>query len=95
MAREYRAQLLSGSPGRWMLYVALRHAPAPWPAHSFRQTELPTFTQRAQALNLLGFEPVPGAVWEWAEYNTDPADPSSPVWLLACVRVRSREGADA
>ncbi|WP_246113574.1 DUF6303 family protein [Streptomyces montanus] len=87
---------MSLNGGRWLLFVALRGTPVAWPEHSFEQPDhLPTFTERTQALSALGFEPVPGAEWLWTEFSADPADPASPVRLLAYVRVRSREEATA
>jgi hypothetical protein len=95
MARELRAQL-SASQGGWRLYVVVRGSLEPWPEHSFGPGErVPTFTERAQALTALGFVQAPAAEWEWTEFSTDPADPASPVWLLASVLVRSRQEAAA
>jgi hypothetical protein len=93
MAQEFTAQV-SMSKGRWRLYVALLNAgAAPWPEFSFERAEpVPTFTERADALSVLGYEPIPGAEWRWTEYSDDPDDPSSPVVLIAAIRVRSRTG---
>ena len=95
MAREFRAHL-SASTGGWRLYVVVPGSVDPWPEYSFGSGErVPTFTQRAQAFKALGFVQAPETVWEWTEFSTDPADPASPVWLLACVLVRSRQEAVA
>ncbi|MEH0526904.1 DUF6303 family protein [Streptomyces stelliscabiei] len=91
MAQELRAQLSASSSG-WRLFVAVRGSVDPWPEYSFGPGErVPTFTQRARALTALGFVQAPAAVWEWTEFSTDPADPSSPVWLLASTWVDSRQ----
>ncbi|MEU5278375.1 DUF6303 family protein [Streptomyces asoensis] len=94
MARELRAQL-SASQGGWRLFVVVRGSLDGWPEFSFGSGErVPTFTERAQALKALGFVQAPAAEWEWTEFSTDPADPASPVWLLASTWVDSRaEGA--
>ncbi|MFJ8082034.1 DUF6303 family protein [Streptomyces sp. NPDC096205] len=95
MAREFTAQM-SVSKGRWRLYVALLNTTEPWPEFSFeRPAPVPTFTERVNALSVLGFEPVPDAEWEWTEYSADDEDPASPVTLLGSVQVRSRTGAGA
>ncbi|MFF4555379.1 DUF6303 family protein [Streptomyces sp. NPDC001422] len=100
MEREFTRSMahLSLNGGRWLLFVALRGAPgaSEWPEHSFDEPgRLPTFTERVQALSVLGFEPVPGAVWEWTEFATDPADPASPVHPLGYIWVGSRQEAAA
>ncbi|GAA5705958.1 hypothetical protein AQJ43_04620 [Streptomyces avermitilis] len=95
MARELRAQL-SASRGGWRLYVVVRGSVEPWLEHCFGPGDrLLTFTERARALTALGFVQAPAAEWEWTEFSTDPADPASPVWLLASVLVRSRQEAAA
>lgn len=92
MGREFTAQM-SERGGRWCLYVILRGRVGEWPHHWFiGGGPVPTFTQRADALAVLGFEAVPGALWEWAEGSADPDDPASPIVLIAAVRVRSRAG---
>ncbi|KKD09718.1 hypothetical protein TN53_01385 [Streptomyces sp. WM6386] len=74
----------------WRLYVVLMDTTDPWPEFGFdRAAPVPTFTERVNALSVLGFEPVPGAEWEWTEYSADPDDPSTAVTLLAAMRVRS------
>ncbi|MEU1407543.1 DUF6303 family protein [Streptomyces sp. NPDC005728] len=90
MAKEYRALLSQGQAG-WRLYVMVRGAGVPWPEHGFGPGEqVPTFTERAEALTGLGFVQAPGAEWEWTEFSADPDDPASPVWLLASTWVDSR-----
>ncbi|MGW8378439.1 DUF6303 family protein [Streptomyces sp. ODS28] len=92
MAEEFAAQM-SMIRGRWRLYVALLNTTARWPEHSFERTApVPTFTERVNALNMLGFEPVADAEWEWTEYSETPGDPASAVCLIAATRVRSRSG---
>jgi uncharacterized protein DUF6303 len=93
MTGEFTAQM-SHSGGRWCLYVIQRGRAGGWPQHWFTDGgPIPTFTQRADALTALGFETVPGVLWEWVEASADPADPSSRILLFACIRVRSRTGA--
>lgn len=95
MARELRAQL-SMSQGGWRLYVVVHGSFDPWPEYGFGPGErVPTFTERAQALKALGFVQAPATEWEWTEFSADPADPASPVFLLAAVWVRSRAEAAA
>jgi hypothetical protein len=95
MAREFTAQM-SVFKGRWRLYVVLLNTTDPWPEFSFeRAAPVPTFTERGDALSVLGYEPVADAEWEWTEYSADLDDPASPVTLLASVQVRSRTGAVA
>ena len=93
MSPEFTAQMSERS-GRWCLYVILRGSVGEWPQRLFtKDGPVPTFTQRADTLAALGFEAVPGALWEWIEDSQDPDDPASPVVLIAAVRVRSRTGA--
>lgn len=93
-ARVFTAQM-SVFKGRWRLYVVLLNT-AEWPEYSFGRAEpVPTFTERDEALSVLGFEPVPGAGWEWTEYSEILDAPSSPVCLLAAIRVRSWAGVGA
>ncbi|MFI0812750.1 DUF6303 family protein [Streptomyces echinatus] len=95
MEREFTAQM-SMRAGRWRLYVVLLNTTQRWPEHSFNRTHpVPTFTERAEALSVLGFEPVPGAEWEWTEDRETLDDPASPVILIAALRVRSWTGAGA
>jgi hypothetical protein len=96
MTREFTAQM-SVFKGRWRLYVVLLNADVtPWPEFSFdRAAPVPTLTERADALSVLGFEPVPGSEWRWTEDSEIPDDPTSPVLLIAAVRVRSWTGARA
>ncbi|MGX5188308.1 DUF6303 family protein [Streptomyces avermitilis] len=94
-AQTFTAQM-SVSKGQWRLYVVLLNTTDAWPEFTFAGSlAVPTFTQRADALSVLGFEPVPGAEWEWTEYSKDPDDPSTAVTLLAAVRVCSWTGAIA
>ncbi|MFE7278074.1 DUF6303 family protein [Streptomyces sp. NPDC057623] len=95
MAGEFTAQM-SVFKGRWRLYVVLLNTTDPWPEFSFdRAAPVPTFTERVNALSVLGFEPVPGAGWQWTEDTEIPFDPASPVVLIAGIQVRSWTGADA
>ncbi|MEU9323808.1 DUF6303 family protein [Streptomyces canus] len=79
--------------GGWRLYVVLLNTTDVWPEFTFAGSlAVPTFTQRADALSVLGFEPGPGAEWAWTEDSETHGDPASPVVLIATVQVRSREG---
>lgn len=89
-AQTFTAQMANNG-GRWRLYVALLNTSEAWPGYAFgRALPVPTFTERMNALTVLGFEPVPGAEWEWIESTQVPDDPVSPVILIASLRVRSR-----
>ncbi|MGW3105282.1 DUF6303 family protein [Streptomyces sp. NPDC001100] len=88
--REFTAQM-SVRDGRWRLYVALLNTTEQWPEHRLGRT-VPTFTDRTDSLSALGFEPVPGAEWEWTEDSETPGNPASPVVLIAAIRVRSWSG---
>lgn len=80
----------------WRLYVVLLNTTDPWPEHSFgRALPVPTFTERTEALSVLGFEPDPGAGWTWTEDSETYGDPASPVVLIAATQVRSWTGAGA
>ncbi|WP_327317848.1 DUF6303 family protein [Streptomyces sp. NBC_01235] len=93
MAREFTAQM-SVFKGRWRLYVVLLNTTDAWPEFGFdRALPVPTFTERTEALSVLGFEPVPGAEWAWTEDSETYGDPASPVVLIAATRVRSWTGA--
>ena len=96
MAQEFQAQMAVFNGG-WRLYVVVLNAGVTtWPDFSFDRAEpVPTFTERVNALSVLGFEPVPGAEWEWTEYSDDPDDPSTAITMLASMRVRSWTGAGA
>ncbi len=95
MAREFTAQM-SMHRGRWRLYVVLLNTAERWPEYGFdRALPVPTFTERVNALSVLGFEPVPGAAWAWTEDRRDPDDPASSVVLIAAIRVRSWTGVAA
>ncbi|MFI1505188.1 DUF6303 family protein [Streptomyces sp. NPDC020597] len=91
--REFAA-LMSVRDGRWRLYVALMNTTEQWPQHRFGRS-IPTFTERTEALSVLGFEPVPGAEWTWTEDSEIPDNPASPVVLIAAIRVRSWSGVSA
>ena len=84
--REFTAQM-SVREGCWRLYVALMNTTEQWPELRFGRS-VPTFTDRTDALSVLGFAPVPGAEWEWTEDSETPDDPASPVVLIAAIRVR-------
>lgn len=89
--REFTAQM-SLRAGRWHLYVVMLNTTEQWPELRLGRS-VPTFTDRTNALNVLGFEPVPGAEWKWTEDSETPEDPASAVVLIAAIRVRSRSGA--
>ncbi|MEV6399576.1 DUF6303 family protein [Streptomyces sp. NPDC051907] len=93
MAAVFTAQM-SMREGRWRLYVVLMNTTERWPEYRFGPA-VPTFTDRVNALNVLGFEPLPDATWEWTEDTETHDDPASPVILIAAVGVRSRTGAIA
>ncbi|WUS05083.1 DUF6303 family protein [Streptomyces sp. NBC_01261] len=89
---------MSVREGRWRLYVVLLNTAERWPEHAFSSRQgpkVPTLTARSQALSVLGFEPLPGAEWEWSEDSETPDDPASPVILIAAIRVRSWSGVGA
>ncbi|WP_329306494.1 DUF6303 family protein [Streptomyces sp. NBC_01260] len=91
--KDHTAQM-SIRGGRWRLYVVLMGVPvSQWPEHDFGPTPVvPPLTERSRALAALGFVFTDGAEWEWEEYSETPDDDTSPVRLLASVKVRSREG---
>ncbi|MFJ8786785.1 DUF6303 family protein [Streptomyces sp. NPDC102476] len=94
-AQTFTAQM-SGFKGQWRLYVVLLNTTDPWPEFGFdRSLPVPTFTERTDALSVLGFEPVPGATWAWTEDRETCGEPASPVVLIAATQVRSRTGAIA
>ncbi|MFJ2909330.1 DUF6303 family protein [Streptomyces sp. NPDC087228] len=89
---EHTAQI-SNRHGRWHLYVALMGVPvSQWPEHDFGTLAVPTVAARSRALTGLGFAFTGGAEWEWTEYSETTGDDTSPVRLLASIRVRSRDG---
>ncbi|MFJ1698967.1 DUF6303 family protein [Streptomyces sp. NPDC088252] len=90
---EYTAQI-SNRAGRWRLYVVLLGVPvSQWPEHDFSPTvTVPTVAERSRALTALGFVFTDDAEWEWTEYSETHGDTTSPVRLLASIRVRSRDG---
>ncbi|HEY8981819.1 MAG TPA: DUF6303 family protein [Streptomyces sp.] len=90
MTAVFRAQM-TAREGRWRLYVVLLNTLTPWPEYVFGP-QVPTFTDRVNALTALGYEPVPGAAWEWFEDREDPDDPASPVVLIASTDVCSWPG---
>ncbi|MEV0012280.1 DUF6303 family protein [Streptomyces sp. NPDC047973] len=91
--REYTAQL-SNRGGRWRLFVALLGVPvSQWPEDGFFPgSPVPTVAERSRLLDSLGFVFTDGAEWEWTEYSERPDDDTSPVRLLASIRVCSRDG---
>ncbi|NUV62794.1 DUF6303 family protein [Streptomyces sp. CAI-85] len=93
MEAEFTAQM-SMREGRWRLYVVLMNTTDRWPEHRFGPVA-PTFTDRVNALTALGFEPLPEVGWEWTEDTETHDDPSSPVILIATIKVRSWTGATA
>ncbi|WP_405629301.1 DUF6303 family protein [Streptomyces sp. NBC_01174] len=90
---EHTAQV-SIRGGRWCLYVVLMGVPvSQWPEHYFgRAVQVPTVDERSRALTALGFVFMDGAEWEWTEYSETPDDDTSPVRLLASIKVRSPDG---
>ncbi|MFJ2308677.1 DUF6303 family protein [Streptomyces sp. NPDC087846] len=90
---EHIAQI-SIRGGRWCLYVALMGVPgSQWPEHYFGRTaRVPTVADRSRALTKLGFVFTDGAEWEWTEDNETTGDDTSPVVLLASIKVRARNG---
>ncbi|MFE9255953.1 DUF6303 family protein [Streptomyces sp. NPDC006879] len=89
---DHTAQL-SIRTGRWTLYIALMGVPvSQWPEHDFDTKVVPTPAERSRALTGLGFVFTAGAEWEWTEYPEQPDDGTSPVRLLASIKVRSRDG---
>lgn len=93
MQEEFTAQM-SMREGQGRLYVVLLNTTDAWPEYCFGPM-VPTLTERAEALSVLGFEPVPGAEWEWMEDSEILDDPASPVVLIAAIRVQAvREQVD-
>ncbi|MFD3845236.1 DUF6303 family protein [Streptomyces microflavus] len=89
---EHTAQL-SIRTGRWTLYVALMGVPvSQWPEHNFGTEVTPTPAERSRALTDFGFVFTDGAAWAWEEYPERPDDDTSPVLLLASIKVCSRDG---
>ncbi|WP_335940094.1 DUF6303 family protein [Streptomyces sp. PTD5-9] len=89
---EYTAQI-SNPGGRWRLYVALPGPVSQWPQHDFGPSAtVPTVAERSRVLAAFGFVAQDGAEWEWTEYSETPDDDSSPVRLVAALRVRPRDG---
>ncbi|MFI6466908.1 DUF6303 family protein [Streptomyces sp. NPDC050538] len=95
MEQTFTAQM-SVFKGRWRLYIVLLNTTDAWPEFGFdRAAPVPTFTERTDALSVLGFEPVAGAEWAWTEDSETYGDPASPVVLIAATQVRSWTGAIA
>ncbi|MBK3542461.1 DUF6303 family protein [Streptomyces sp. MBT60] len=89
---EHTAQL-SIRTGRWTLYVALMGVPvSQWPEHNFGSGVTPTPAERSRALTDLGFVFTDGAEWAWEEYPARQDDDTSPVLLVASIKVCSRNG---
>ncbi|MCT7352483.1 DUF6303 family protein [Streptomyces sp. 15-116A] len=92
--RTLTAQM-SGDGSGWRLYVVLFEE-RDWPTFRWeRSGPAPTVAERRMALSTLGYEVAPGAVWSWTEDSQDPDDDSTPVLLIAAVRVRGQEGGAA
>ncbi|MFJ3594406.1 DUF6303 family protein [Streptomyces sp. NPDC090231] len=93
MTATYTAQM-SNRSGGWRLYVVLLgDLVSEWPEHDFAPgLTVPTPAERSRALTALGFVFTDGAEWEWEEYSATTGDDTSPVRLLASIRVRSRDG---
>lgn len=89
---EHTAQL-SSRDCRRVLYVVLLGVPvSQWPEHDFGTEVVPTPAERSRALTDLGFVFTDGAEWAWEEYPERSGDDTSPVLLLASVRMCSRDG---
>lgn len=72
---DYKTGVPSGSTNRahWELYVVLYNTTDAWPAHQWpvsRRHQPPTVTERADALEKLGYTPAPEAEWTWQETET-------------------------
>ncbi|WPW30714.1 DUF6303 family protein [Streptomyces atratus] len=91
--RGHTAQI-SNRGGRWRLYLVLMDVlVSQWPEHDFGPTPtVPTAAERSRVLDMFGFVAIDGAEWEWTEDNETYGDDTSPVLLLASIRVRSRDG---
>ncbi|MDF3288362.1 DUF6303 family protein [Streptomyces silvisoli] len=86
---------MSSRGDSWCLYVVLWGTASRWPERCWGSgAAIPTPVQRAEALRELGYEVAPGATWEWYEINAVPGDPSSPVELIAHIRVQSTPSSD-
>lgn len=71
---------------RWELYIVVYNTTDSWPAHQWpvaRRYQLPTITERTEALARLGYAPAPDAEWEWQETETpdDHGHPAPPCFL--------------
>lgn len=84
---------MTGDGGPWRLYV-VRYGQATWPTFRWAQSApVPAVAQRRAALELLGYQIVPGARWEWTEDTRDPDDDSTTPVLIAATLVRVLGGA--
>ncbi|WP_255308118.1 DUF6303 family protein [Streptomyces marincola] len=87
-AATHEAVMSVDATGCWRVFVT---TPArTWPEYVWQpDPAVPTLAARHAALAGLGFEPVPGAVWEWQEDDLDAEeDPVAPVRLLAAIPVQ-------
>lgn len=82
-----------GNPqrARWELYVVVYNTTATWPSFQWpvsKRHTIPTPAERVEALARLGYQPAPGAEWEWQESET-PAyhDHPSAVSMLGTIRI--------
>ncbi|MGI5196534.1 DUF6303 family protein [Streptomyces sp. CA-288835] len=72
---DWKTGVETGSTRRayWELYVVVYGTTDPWPSYAWpvsRRHSIPTMEERRQALASLGFQPTPGAEWEWQESET-------------------------
>jgi hypothetical protein len=89
---DFRTGVAVGNPRRahWQLYV-VTHGTTAWPTHDWpaaHRHSIPTQADRTAALAQLGYQPAPGAEWEWLEsetpdYHGHPAEPS----VIASIRI--------
>ncbi|MEU3143890.1 DUF6303 family protein [Streptomyces sp. NPDC006999] len=92
IAPTLRAQMSLRANQVWRLYVCAGQ----WPTHTFgKALPVPTLTERSAALAALGFEPVPGAEWSWAEDAENWRDAGSAVLLITAITVRPLPGGAA
>ncbi|MET7656239.1 MULTISPECIES: DUF6303 family protein [unclassified Streptomyces] len=86
---------MSSDGGPWRLYVVLYGEPE-WPTFRWeRSGSVPTVAERRAVLDMLGYEPVPGAAWSWSEDSRDPDDDATATILIAAVGVRPRGAVSA
>ncbi|MFI9026927.1 DUF6303 family protein [Streptomyces sp. NPDC053560] len=90
----HSARLANTYFGEWELYVVTDSPDvADWPAHEFKDSAaITTLAERIKTLAALGYEPVPGAEWEWQELANGVMDS---VELLAALDVRPAGTGDA